>query len=188
MGRYSTSPFLFDEVKTLTTKSLKECGFLKLNRSKNSDIVWSKNGIEVGRIRVESSVNNTLKLSYNCLGESHKYIVNLTWVKSNLNNAKIWYFICPFTNKRCRKLHLINGKFIHRTALLNGMYSSQIESKSWRRIKKTYGAGLEIDKINSLIYSKNFKKTYRGKPTKRYLIELKKIRFIEDNCGFTKIL
>ena len=58
---------------------------------------------------------------------------------------------------------------MHRSALPSGMYDCQTKSKKWRGIEKIYGAYFDSDKLYEQLYSKHFKKSYGGKPTKRYL-------------------
>ena len=41
------------------------------------------------------------------------------------------------TKKRCLKSYLVNGYFLHRNAF-KGMYKKQTESKSWRKMSKTF--------------------------------------------------
>ena len=58
------------------------------------------------------------------------------------------------TRKRCRKLHLINERFMHRSNLPSGMYESQTQSKSWRQMKSVYGRYLNlIDCMRNCIQS-----------------------------------
>ncbi len=86
-------------------------------------------------------------------------------VPSNLGKGIIWYFLCPKTNKRYRILYSINGYFYHRKAFDKGMYESQRLSQ----MNKTFGAYFKVDNLYSQLYQKHFKKTYAGKPTKKYL-------------------
>ena len=60
------------------------------------------------------------------------------------------------------------------------MYESQTQSKKYRQFEKLFGAYFESDKLYSQIYSKHFKKTYAGEPTKRYLKVLKQIQKSEN--------
>ena len=71
------------------------------------------------------------------------------------------------TRKRCRKLHLINERFMHRSNLPSGMYESQTQSKSWRQMKSVYGRYFELDRLYEELYSKHFKTHYNGKPARR---------------------
>lgn len=98
---------------------------------------------------------------------------------SNLNKGEICYFICPKTNKRCRKLYLIDGYFLHREAFNGCMYETQTHSKKYRQLDKTLGTYFKSDNLYSELYKKNFKKSYAGKPTKKYLRILEQIEKVE---------
>ncbi len=56
------------------------------------------------------------ELDYKCDSEPIKYIIYLVSVPSNIGVGKVWYFLCPNTGKRCRKLYMINTYFLHRSA------------------------------------------------------------------------
>ncbi len=99
---------------------------------------------------------------------------------SNLGKGLIWYFLCPQTNKRCRKLYLIGGYFLHRTAFKGCMYKTQTKSKECRQLDKTLGVYFRIDNLYSQLSQKHFKKTYAGKPTKRYLRIMEQIQKTES--------
>jgi len=182
MPKPYTFPYLFDEAKSISISDLKEWEYLKFNSFKTGTITWSRNGNETGNIcivvRIDAD-NQFLGLSYKCNETKFRYKVYLTSVPSNLGKGKVWYFICPFTNKRCRKLNFIDNRFMHRSALPSGMYESQTQSKKWRFMDKYYGAYFEADKCYEELYSKHFKKFYNGKPTKRYLKLMKKIQKAE---------
>jgi hypothetical protein len=49
------------------------------------------------------------------------------------------------------------------------MYETQTQSKKYRQLDKTLGAYFKSDNLYSELYKKNFKKSYAGKPTKKYL-------------------
>jgi len=51
---------------------------------------------------------------------------------------------------------------------------------------KVFGFYFEIDKCYDEIYSKHFKKLYNGKPTRRYLKLVEKIK-IKDGCSDNKM-
>ena len=55
------------------------------------------------------------------------------------------------------------------------MYESQTFSKKYRELDKTLGAYLNTDNLYEELYKKHFKRTYAGKPTKRYLRIMKQL-------------
>lgn len=175
MSRYSTYPFLFDEAKFITITILKKWGYLELGTSKRGVLTWRINGTKTGSISIFVNHNNLVTVDYKCNETPYKYNIYLTSTPSNLGIGSIWYFICPFTHKRCRKLHLISERFMHRSNLPSGMYSTQVQSKSWRLMDKVYGSYFKLDGLYQELHSKHFKTHYNGKPTKRYLKLINKI-------------
>lgn len=169
MPKPSTFPTLFDDCKTVSISILKKHGYLELNQQKSGTITWSRGGNKTGSISI---IVNTVSrfpyvaLDYACNGESQKYRVELVTIPSNLGKGHIWYFLCPFTLERCRKLYLIGGKFSHRKACRGGgMYEVQAQSKKYRHLN-TY---FKSEQLHEQLYKKHFKRQYAGKPTKRFL-------------------
>lgn len=182
MPRLSTYPKLYDEVLQLNITKLKNWGYLESNSLKSGVIDWSRNGLKHSSISLKTYISeneNYLELDYKYNDQPRKYQIPLVSVPSNLGKGSIWYFLCPQTQKRCRKLYLIGGYFLHRTAFNGCMYSSQTKSKVWRQLDALLGNHFILDEYYLEIYSKHFKKHYKGKPTKRYLKLLQKIARIE---------
>jgi hypothetical protein len=125
-------------------------------------------------------------LNYKYNDEPRKYKVLLVSIPSNLGKGKIWYFLCPQTLKRFRKLYSISGYFLHREAFNGYMYSSQTKSKKWRQIEKVYGCYFDSEKHYRELYSKHFKTHYKGKPTKRYLRLMHQINKAEHFTSYEK--
>ena len=179
MPKNYTFPFLFDEVKSLSITDLKKIGYFNYNRTTSGNVNWKMREENTGSISIKVTIsdeNKHIDFDYTCNNESYNYRVYLVTVKSNLNKGIIFYFQCSFTGKRCRKLHLIKGKFQHRTALKSGMYSTQTNSKKWRIMEKYYSSYFDSEKIYSEFYAKHFTKYYKGKPTKRYLKLMQKLK------------
>ena len=179
MPKQYTFPSLYDECKTLSIAFLKQYGYLEPDSIKSGLVHWSRNGERYASIGI--AVNTFaerpyLELDYKCNGEPIKYKVYLVSVSSNIGKGKVWYFVCPNTGKRCRKLYMINTYFLHRSAFRGAMYEQQTYSKNARQQIKVYRRYFETDIIYDQIYSKHFKKQYAGKPTKRYLKLLKKLK------------
>jgi len=185
MPRYSNFPILFDELKTITMSDLNKWNYLQLNRTKSGTINWRNRYNEITSsltISVKlTEYEKYLLLDYKYNNEKEYYYkVPFVSVPSNLGKGNVWYFICPFTGKRCRKLHLIQGRFMHRSALPSGLYSKQAESKTWRQLEKVYGAYFDSDRLYEELYSKHFKKYYKGKPTKKYIKLMQRIKKAES--------
>jgi hypothetical protein len=186
MPRYSNFPTLIDELRSFTISDLKKLGYFKKDTFISGTMNWINRYNEVtSSISIgvnNSEFNSYLELDYKCNGEQMNYRVNIVMIPSNLGKGNVKYFICPFTNKRCSKLHLINGKFMHRSALYNPLYSKQVESKRWREMTKMFGAPFELESLYEELYSKGFTRYYDGKPTKRYQKLLNRIRIAEGYC------
>lgn len=181
MPKPYTFPTLFDESLQISITKLKEWEYFIPEQIKSGTLTWSRNGNTTGRmsIRVNTLCERPyIELDYKYKDEPRNYRVWLVSVPSNLGRGDIWYFLCPQTNKRCRKLYSIGGYFLHREAFMGCMYKSQAETKP-KGFFKTFITFIKIDDLYDLIEKKHFKKTYNGKPTKRYLRIMEQIEKIE---------
>lgn len=172
MPKDPTYPTIYDEVLQLSITNLKKLGYLIPAQIASGAIKWSSNGNPTGSISIQVNTHGEqpyIELDYKYRDEPRNYKVYLTSTTSNLNKGKIWYFFCPQTNKRCRKLYLIDGYFLHREAFNGCMYETQTKSKTYRQLDKTFGAYFRADGLYNQLCQKHFKKTYAGKPTKKYL-------------------
>lgn len=105
------------------------------------------------------------------------YRVELVPRPSNLGKGEVMYFKCPVTGLLCRKLYCIGGMFVHRKAYRGILYEKQTQSHSNRSLD--YSVFMQIEELERQIYSKCFRQTYAGKPTKRYEQILKKLKRLE---------
>ncbi len=71
-----------------------------------------------------------------------------------------------------------NGYFTHREAT-GLIYETQSYSHKKRDMYRIFD-DINVDSVYRELHSKHFKKFYNGKPTKRYLKILKKIRLSEQ--------
>lgn len=172
MPRNSTFPTLYEDLKVISISFLNKHGYLMPEQRKTGTLRWIRNGVEVSSISI--CVDNDdfapyLELEYLCRETPMNYRVQLVSILSNLGNGRIWYFICPHTGKRCRKLHLANKHFYHRTAYRGCMYEKQTQSKKSRYLDKLFGSYYKTDQLMEELHKKHFKWHYAGKPTKKYL-------------------
>jgi len=182
MPKFPTFPTLYDDVLKLNNADLKKWGYLKPENFKSGIITWSSRGEKTGSISIKNGIINQqlyIELDYNFQDKPRNYKIWLTSVPSNLGKGKILFFICPQTNKRCRKLYSVCGYFLHRDAFNGCMYESQTKSKSYRQIEKQFGALFKSEELYEKLYSKHFKKFYNGKPTKRYLRIMEQIKTLK---------
>ena len=172
MPRFATYPTLIDGCKTLNISFLIQQGYLIQNHSVSGVVKWSRNGNEIGKIgiRVNITLNNAyIELNYKYNDVPVCYKVELVSIPSNIGKGCIWYFVCPRTGKRCRKLYLVDTYFYHHSAFRGCYYEKQIQSKKYREFEKTLGLYYQSDQLYSQLYKKHLKKQYADKPTKKYL-------------------
>lgn len=182
MPKFPTFPTLYNEALQIQISKLKEWDYLEPGQIKKGTINWSRNGNPTGSISIMVNTHSEqphIELDYKFQDSPRKYKVGLVSIPSNLGKGKIWYFLCPRTKKRCRKLYLISGYFFHREAFTGCMYDCQIQSKKYRQFDKTCRAYFRLDQLNEQLYKKHFKKTYAGEPTKKYLKLLEQIQKVE---------
>jgi hypothetical protein len=183
MPKPYTFPTLYNEALQISISKLKEWEYLDPEQIKSGTITWSRNGSQTGSISIKVNTKSEqpyIELDYKYRDEPRNYKVRLVSIPSNLGKGLIWYFLCPHTRKRCRKLYSIGGYFLHREAFRGCMYETQTQSKKYRQLDKTLGAYFKSDNLYSELYKKNFKKTYAGKPTKRYLRIMEQIQKAES--------
>ena len=184
MGRPSRIPDLFDECHKIEMKDLIQWGYLKPGQTKSGTITWSRNCNKTGCIDIwvsTHSENYNLTLSYHYGGKHVLYKVEMTSVPSNLGRGQVWYFLCPETGKRCRKLYRLGPKFLHREAYTGALYDTQTYSQKNRALFKIYNKDFISDEVFEELYSKHFKTHYAGKPTKRLEKLRKKIEEAEGS-------
>ena len=180
MPKFPIFPILYDEVLQISISKLKGWGYLDPEQIKSGTLNWSRNGNQTGSISIKVNTHSEqpyIELDYKYRDEPRKYKVGLVTIPANIGKGVIWYFVCPVTKKRCRKLYSIGGYFLHREAFNGCMYETQTQSKKYRQLDKTLGAYFNL---YSELYKKNFKKTYAGKPTKRYLRIMEQIQKAES--------
>jgi hypothetical protein len=183
MPKPHSFPNLYNEALQIHISKLKGWGYLDRELIKSGSLNWSINGNSTGSISIKVNTYSQepyIELAYDYRDEYRNYKIYLTSTISNLNKGEIWYFICPKTKKRCRKLYSINGYFLHRDAFKGCMYETQIKSKKYRQLDKILGVYFNNDNLYRELYKKHFKKTYAGKPTKKYLQLKRKIEMSES--------
>ena len=172
MPKPYTFPTIYDDLKTLSISFLTKHGYLKLNNWQGGTVTWSRNGNKTGSISIQVNTKSDepyIELDYNCNDNPINYKVQLVSAPSNLGKGVVWYFVCPNTAKKCRKLYSKSCYFKSRTAINESMYETQIQSKKNRALDKMLGAYLQKDKLHEQLNQKHFQRYYAGKPTKQYL-------------------
>lgn len=178
MGKHSTFKVILDDVPQLTIGALTENGLLRNGTSTKGTLQWKCGKEIIATITIVSNMLNSphISLSYTYNGQSRYYEVELEAVQSNLGKGIHWYFVCPVTKKRCRKLYGVKGLFLHREAFKNiACYRKQTESKPWREMRPRFERLYAEEDVYKELYSKYFKQKYRGLVTRRYLKLMRRI-------------
>lgn len=155
-----TFPTLYDNLKKVSISFLTKHGYLKPNQWQSGTITWSRHGEKIGCISIQVNTQSErpyLELDYRCNEAPINYKVQLVSAPANLGKGVVWYFICPRTGKRCRKLYLADTYFLHREAFGGCMYEKQTRSKKWRQLDKTLGVYYRADELFEQLYTKHFK-------------------------------
>lgn len=180
MAYYPTFPDFYEDVRKLNISSLRKWGNLKPGLH-SFNYCWTRGNEECGRIGVRvyfMSPEPYLELNYLVNGQQFSYTVRLECSPSNLGKGKVWFFECPKSGYRCRKLYLNDdGYFVHRSLLQGYCYEKQTYSSVTAKLGQKFDRAFGLEKGYELIYSKHFRQTYRGKPTKRFL---KATRYITE--------
>lgn len=118
-------------------------------------------------------------------GKNFEKVINLEPVRSNLTGKTIqkesflWYFECPKTGIRCKKLFLHNGIFGSRE-YFNPVYRRQVLSKYQIAVEKVCELAIKIEQRLKELGSKKIRRSYKGKPTKAFKKQLRQIKEMEN--------
>lgn len=149
-----------------------------MNQVKHIITTWSYSWGQKNSIGIETNLSDQyIRISYTSTGNGKiDYKVQITSIPSNLGKGVVYYFICPKSGKRCRKLYSSGKYFISRYAIKEGCYDNQRYSKKDRELCRVFDYIKNAENAEMKIVSKHFKKFYNGKPTKKYLKLLKVIK------------
>jgi hypothetical protein len=191
VSKFPTYPTLYDECLQISIYFLRKHEYLNPSQWKSGMITWSRGEGENKQVTAQINISVSthsespyLELNYNYNGKPINYRVQLVSVPSNLLKGNIWFFICPHTGKRCRKLYCAGERFLHREAFRGCMYEKQTQSKKSRYLDKTLGVYFRSDELFGQLYKKHFKKQYAGKPTKKYLKLTQQIQRAESITAY----
>ena len=171
MPKVATYPQLFDSMKYISIAFLRKYGYFKPHIWMTGTVTFSSRGTVTGTICLCSEIHSDdphILLSYSCNGVPLQYKVRLVKSPSNLGRGEVWFFLCPRTFKRCRKLYLGDTHFCHRSAFRGCMYDKQTLSKKYRWMENVVFPYFKTEELYEQLYKKHLKKKYAGKPTKKY--------------------
>lgn len=165
MPKSPTFPDCFDEAKQIAIADLTRLGFLRPDAVARGPLRWMRGDKPSGEIAIIASLSDRyIELSYNYGEKPIRYRVRLEAVPKHFGGLE-WYFICPTTLKRCKKLYGIGEYFLSRYAYPSAMYSRQRESNTYRRLFSTYHLMRQIeDHLNK----RHARTSYNGNLTKRF--------------------
>lgn len=179
MAKIYTFPTLYDECKCIDISRLSKWGYLKPYQTiTGATLTWSLNGQKTASVGISANMITTIpfiELDYKYNSQPIRYKVNLVSIPSNLGKGYVWYFLCPKTKMRCRKLYLVDGYFYHRSAFQGCMYEKQTYSQANRSLFREYRRLFTSDDLYQQLNAKYFKRTYKGIRTKKYLKLLKRM-------------
>lgn len=173
MAKTPTFPLIIDRCLTVSIADLKRWGCLKPGVYRSGTVYWEQGAERVASVGYTACLNIELGATYLHFNYSHdgqpvQYTVPLIPVPANIGKGLVWFFRCPFTGQLCKKLHLIEGRFMHRSAVRDAMYKRQTESKKWRKVSRFYDMHDVHAEVWQVIKKPYFKMKYRGKVTRRF--------------------
>ena len=168
-------PYIIDQNKSLSIKALKDAGLFDSN-----NLRATLSGFNSEAMQIDVNTDKSLLEVFYTLNNKPKSIkIKLEKTQSNLGFGFYFYFVCPYTGKRCRKLHFVNGVFCHYSNISNALYSLQTYSKKQRSQELLSRCFYGIDRLEKLTKSKYYKKTYNGINTKRHQKTIDKIKLYD---------
>lgn len=192
MAKTPTFPLIIDRCLTVSIADLKRWGCLKLEYLKSGSVYWGRGGERFASIGYQSLVSVALgetfiQFNYAYDGQPVQYRVPLIPVPANIGKGLVWFFRCPFTGQRCKKLHLIEGRFMHRSAVRGAMYKRQTDSKKWRLVNRFFDMSeIQADVWNAM-QKPYFKAEYQGKETRRYTRLIRKVERAERGVNIREV-
>lgn len=175
MGRWSKGVCFTTSALRLDIDFLRKNGYIKYHHQLSGIISWTNgNKIQFTSYYLEDEIYFDLEYILTKDGEriSCKYRIELKAVPSNLGKGVNLYFICPVSGQLAKKLYSCynSEKFMHRDeyARRNCIIYYPVQTSSKYEYHNDRYWELERKTIPKL-HIKRGKKSYRGKPTKRYL-------------------
>ena len=162
--------YFIEDYLCLSVTACKRLGYFVPQARTSGVVRWTRDREgkteEYASIQFETNLTGAVPyavLTYNYKGTPVRTEITLRFRPSNLKHGTgYYYFVCPVTGLSCRKLYLVNGRFVGRLAF-RPLYSQQAESHTQR--------GLSVYTLRALgVYEEMRNKpyrrlTYRGKLT-----------------------
>jgi hypothetical protein len=192
MPKPYTIPLLIDQEKTLKTAFLSKYGYFKTDCKITGVTGWTSNkskDLDIYFTTIMQQGKERVILNFHDFNSKPvEQIIFLEPKPSNLGKGLIWYFICPYTGATCRNLIFVNNRFMHRSNMANATYSTQVESKYWRKMFQLMPNIPTTQRILNEPNKKYYKKFYKGQITKRYKKWFATVQKWNDNSNERKDL
>lgn len=125
-----------DDYLSISVSDLKRMGYFAPAATCSGVVTWKRGGHVVASVGFATKTTGVpvARFSYEVNGEPQAYDVALRWKRSNLNPTTehgYYYFVCPVTGALCRKLYLVDGRFVGRKAF-KPLYEAQTLSHKQR--------------------------------------------------------
>src|SRR5690606_6313544 len=190
MAKTPTFPALVSDTFCVDLSVLKDWGLLKPFLKSEGVYNDIRDGYQKGSISffLDTGAMPYCILSGNYRGIPFENTIKLAVKNSNLipqhgkftKLSKIYYFICPITGKRCRKLYVMGAQFGCAKAL-NFYYSQQIKSKKQFVFEAVYKSIGGLERLMEEKYAPRIRRSYNGKITRRYKALLKREKKLEES-------
>lgn len=150
----------------LSVTDCKRLGYFAPNAVASGVVSWTQGETQVAAVVFTTNTQGAAPyatLRYTYRGQQVETSLTLRYKPSNLNNgAGYYYFVCPVTGLSCRKLYLVEGKFVGRQAF-RPLYAAQTESR--RERTGLYAFLRKEARLEDMTAEPYRRYTYRGKPT-----------------------
>lgn len=152
---------------TLSVTDCKKLGYFREGALCKGVVKWTrKDGTKTAEIGFSTDTRNAVPFArfvYTYNGTPKEYTVTLRWKPSNLNPKQgYYYFVCPVTGLSCRKLYLVEGRFVSRRAF-SAMYTTQTRNRTERSpLLRTLDYLTQAEEMENQRYRKPY---YRGNLT-----------------------
>lgn len=150
-----------DDYLSISVSDLKRMGYFVPAATCSGVVNWKRDGHVIASVGFATKTTGVpvARFSYEANGEPQAYDVALRWKRSNLNPTTehgYYYFVCPVTGALCRKLYLVDGRFVGRKAF-HALYEKQTYTKKDRRERAAWFGLLELD---DLVFSQRYRREY----------------------------
>ena len=188
MAKSPSFPLIIEELPYITISDLVKEKALKSHTKAFFVLPVRINDVVMGSVDCFShceDYHSFIEISGKMNGEDFEKVIRLDPVRSNLTGKTIrkesflWYFECPKTGARCKKLFLHNGRFGSRE-YFNPVYRRQVLSKYQIAVEKVCELAIKIEQLLKELGSRKIRRSYKGKPTKAFKKHLRQINEMEN--------